>query len=328
MLSHANLTWNVIHMLSACAFSRADVVLAAAPLARVGGLAVTVLEALFVGGTVVVPTALDGDTVLSTIARERVSILFANPDLLETMVGSPAWSGTDLSSIRTGVVGGGLVQEGLLRRYLERRIVLRHGYGLTEASPVVTLLDERDVLTHSHTVGRVIGFVQARTVNEDGMSCAPGEVGELVIRGPNVTSGYWRCPEATAAASMPGGWWRTGDAASMDRDGYITHVDRVKDAMELAEGRVYPAEIERLLYGAPGIDDAAAVALDGAVVVAVVPSPGAKPDVEDLLRRLRPRLPSRETLVSVRVVSRIPRNASGKILRGEIRDAVRRARPA
>src|SRR5512134_978458 len=83
MLSHANLTWNVVHMLSACALSRADVALAAAPLTRVGGLAVTVIEALFVGGTVVIPTALDGDTVLSTIARERVSVLFANPDLLE-----------------------------------------------------------------------------------------------------------------------------------------------------------------------------------------------------------------------------------------------------
>ena len=328
MLSHANLTWNVVHMLSACAFSRADVVLAAAPLTRVGGLAVTVLEALLVGATVVIPTALDGDTLLATIARERVSVVFANPDLLEALVGARAWASADLSCIRTGVVGGGLVQEALLQRYIERGIFLRHGFGLTEGSPVVTLLDERDVRTHSRTVGKVIGFVEARIVREDGTPCAPDEVGELAVRGPNVTSGYWRRPDATAAARLPDGWWRTGDAASMDREGYVTHVDRVSDVVEVGGARVYPAEIERLLYGAPGIADAGAVGLEGTVVVAVVPAPGARPDAADLLRRLGARLPSPAFTIAVRIVGRIPRNASGKILRTELRDAVRSAPPA
>jgi fatty-acyl-CoA synthase len=288
---------------------------------------VTVLEALFVGGTVVIPTALDGGTVLATIARERVSVVFANPDLLEALVNAPAWSSADLSCIRTGVVGGGLVQEALLQRYLDRRIFLRHGFGLTEASPVVTLLDERDVRTHSRTVGKVIGFVEARTVRTDGTPCAPGEIGELVVRGPNVTSGYWRRPDATAAATLPGGWWRTGDAASMDGDGYVTHVDRVSDVIELPGERVYPAEIERLLYGTAGIVDSAAVALDGSVVVAIVPGHGVRPDVGEVMRRLRSRLPSRGITISVRVLRAVPRNASGKILRSELRAAVKSAPP-
>ncbi len=116
MLSHANVMWAVVQMVGACAFSSSDVTLAAAPFTRMGGLGVTVLPTLFTGGVVVVPPAAEGGAVLATIERARVSVLFANPDLLEAMVRAPAWADTDLSSVRTGVVGGGLVPEGLLRR--------------------------------------------------------------------------------------------------------------------------------------------------------------------------------------------------------------------
>jgi fatty-acyl-CoA synthase len=318
MLTHANLTWNALHMLAACAFSRADVTLAAAPLTRVGGLAVTVLEVLMVGGTVVIPDRVDGPTSLAAIEHERVTVLFANPDLLAAMAEAPGWPTADLSSIRTAVVGGSLVPEGLLRRYLERGVRLRHGYGLTEASPVVTLLDERDLQTRARSVGQTVGLVEARVVRPDGAWCAPGEAGELVIRGPNVTSGYWKRPDATAAAQMPDGWWRTGDAGSMDEHGYVTYLDRVGEAIELPEGRVYPAELERLLYKAPGIADAAALAVDGTLILAVVPAPGPSPDLEEIRRLLLLDLPAWKTPQLIHQVSEIPRNAAGKIVHGRL----------
>jgi fatty-acyl-CoA synthase len=220
------------------------------------------------------------------------------------------------------VVGGGLVPEGLLSRYLERGVGLRHGYGLTEASPVVTLLDERDVRTRSRSVGRTVGLVEARVARPDGTWCESGEAGELVIRGPNVTSGYWRSPDATAAARMPDGWWRTGDAGSMDEHGYVTYLDRVREAIELPEGRVYPAELERLLYGAPGVADAAALAVDGELTLVVVPAPGAAPDREEILRRLGSDLPDWKAPREIRELPEIPRNAAGKILRGRLREAL------
>lgn len=325
MLTHANLTWNALHMLTACALSRTDVTLAAAPLTRVGGLAVTVLEVLMVGGTVVIPERVDGPTALAAIESERVTVLFANPDLLAAMVEAPGWPRADLSSIRTGVVGGGLVPEGLLQRYLQRGVRLRHGYGLTEASPVVTLLDERDVETRVRSVGRTIGLVEARVVRPDGSVCEPDEAGELVIRGPNVTSGYWKRPDATATARMPDGWWRTGDAGFMDEDGYVTYLDRVGEAIELPEGRVYPAELERLLYRTPGIVDAAALAVDGQVALAVVPDPGAGPDLEVVRRRLRADLPEWKAPRAIHLVTEIPRNAAGKILRGQLCTVLRAA---
>src|SRR4029077_7098667 len=205
MLSHTNVMWEVVQMVGACAFSPSDVTLAAAPFTRMGGLGVTVLPTLFTGGAVVVPQAGEGEAVLATIERARVSVLFANPDLLDAMVRAPAWEDTDLSSVRTGVVGGGLVPEGLLRTYLERGVMLLHGYGLTEASPVVSLLDERDAVARAASVGKPLPFVEVRAVRPDGSGGGVDEVGAWGIRGPNVGEGYWHRPPVRD----PEGWLPT-----------------------------------------------------------------------------------------------------------------------
>jgi fatty-acyl-CoA synthase len=322
MLSHGNLTWNVVHMLTACAISRADVALAAAPFTRVGGLGVTVLPALFVGGTVVIPTGTDGDSVLREIERERVSVLFANPGLLDAMATAQSWPTADLGGIRTGVVGGGLVPDALLRTYLDRGVRLRHGYGLTEGAPVVTLLDERDAVTHAQSVGRPVGFVEVETRREDGRRCAADEVGEVVIRGPNVTRGYWRRTDATAAAVLPGGWFRTGYAGTIDADGYVTLEGRVSDAMRRPEGLVYPAELERLLYRTPGIADSAALLMDGRITLAIVPAAGATVSLQDVHGALAKHLPSWKLPNALAIVPSIPRNAAEKILRDSLHRAL------
>jgi fatty-acyl-CoA synthase len=312
MLSHANLTWNVIQMLVACAFAPADVTLAAAPFTRIGGLGVTVLPTLFVGGTIVVPPAPDGASVLETIERARVTVLFANPDLLEAMVRAPNWGAADLSSIRTGVVGGGLVPESLLRVYLDRGVMLRHGYGLTEAAPVVSLLGDRDA-QRADSVGRPLPFVDVRAVAPEGSACGPGEVGEWWIRGPNVSDGYWRRPPVRDAD----GWFPTGDVGSIDADGYLRFVDRASDAMKVGADVVYPATIERALYGAPGLVDAAAVDVDGRIVAAVVAQ--APFEADEALARLRATLAPHEVPSGFVEVAEIPRNAAGKVRRDDLR---------
>ena len=164
------------------AFASTDVTLAAAPFTGMGGLGVTVLPTWFAGGAVVVPPATDGPTVLATIEQARVTVVFANPDLLEGMVRAPGWSDADLSSVRTGVAAAELVPEELLRAYLDRGVRLRHGYGLTEAAPVVSLLDEREALTRADSVGKPLPFVDVRAVRPDGSVCEPGETGAWWIR--------------------------------------------------------------------------------------------------------------------------------------------------
>jgi fatty-acyl-CoA synthase len=209
----------------------------------------------------------------------------------------------------------------LLRAYLGRGVRLRHGYGLTEASPVVSLLDEREAESRLDSVGRPLPFVEVRAVRADGSACEPGEPGAWWIRGPNVSSGYWRRPPATDAD----GWFPTGDVGSIDAEGYLTFLDRASSAMSVGDGVVYPATIERALYGAPGVADVAAAEVDGRIVAAIVGEAGRRPDVPALVERLRGSLAPHEVPSEIAVVVSIPRNAAGKVRRAELVDALRAA---
>jgi fatty-acyl-CoA synthase len=315
MLSQANLLWNVAQMLAACGFGPADVTLGAATFTRMGGLGVTALPTLFAGGTVVVPDGSDGASALEAIERHRVSVVFANPDLLEQMVRAPGWRGADLSSVRTGVVGGGLVPEALLRSYLDRGVLLRHGYGLTEAAPVVSLLDERDAVTKARTVGKPLPFVEVRVARPDAAACEPGEVGEWWIRGPNVCGGYWRHPRVHDAE----GWFPTGDVGCVDAEGYLRFVGRASSAIAVGDSVVYPPVIEEALYGTAGILEAAAVGLDGKVVAAVVLAPDVILDEGSIMASLRRTLPAAAVPSELCRVDAIPRNAAGKVLIDDLR---------
>jgi fatty-acyl-CoA synthase len=282
-----------------------------------GGLGVTVLPTMFAGGTVVVPPTADGAAVLSTIERARVTLLFANPDLLQNMMRAPGWEGADLSSVRTGVVGGGLVPEPLLRVYLDRGVPLLHGYGLTEAAPIVSLLEESEAATRTGSVGRPLPFVEVRALRADRSVCEAGEVGEWWIRGPNVSAGYWRREPVRDAD----GWFPTGDVGTIDADGYLTFLDRSSSVMRVDGVAAYPATIERVLYGTLGLSDVAAVDVDGRIVVGIVAE--TEVDANDLLLGLRVTLAPHEVPHEVRQVSEIPRNAAGKVRRDALRQLLR-----
>jgi len=297
-----------------CAIGPTDVTLAAAPFTRMGGLGVTVLPTLFAGGTVVGPPSADGPAVLDTIERSRVTVVFANPDLLQEMMRAPGWEDADLSSVRTGVVGGGLAPEALIRAFLDRGVPLLHGYGLTEAAPIVSLLPAQDAATRTGSVGRPMPFVEVRSVRSDGSICGPGEVGEWWIRGPNVSAGYWR----RAPVRDADGWFPTGDIGVIDADGYLTFIDRASSVMRVGDVAVYPATIERALYGAPGLVDVAAVDVDGCIVVGVVADAAIDPD--DLLPVVSASVAPHDVPHEVRLLTEIPRNAAGKVRRDALRE--------
>lgn len=315
-LTHANITSEVEQMVRACAVTSTDAALGAAPFTRMGGLGVIVLPALHAGGRVVVPPSTDGTALLETIEGQRVTIVFANPDHLESMRGSSRWPAADLSVVRTGVVGGGLVPDSLLRAYLDRGITLRHGYGLSEASPVVSILDEADAVTHADSVGRALPLVEIRCVRPDRTACEPGEPGEWEVRGPNVCAGYWRGDPVTT----DDGWFPTGDIGTIDAEGYLRILDRASSAMTVGNTVVYPATIERAVYGTPGVLDAGAVELDGRIVLAIVEQPGAHVDPVAISNELGQKLAPANRPAVVQVVEAIPRNQAGKIIRSELRD--------
>jgi fatty-acyl-CoA synthase len=328
MLTHANVTWNVVNFLSCADFRGDDVTIAVAPFFRVGGTGVNVLPVLFLGGTVVVPTGADADDILQLIERHRVTVGFGNPDSLQALVEAPAWPAADLSSVRFILTGGAPVPERLIRLFLERDLSLLQGYGLSEAGPLALLLDHEHALEKIGSAGRPPLLVDTRIERADGTAAAAGETGELLVRGPNVMAGYWRQPEATARALSSDGWLRTGDAARSDDDGFLWIVDRIADAFESDGQVVYPGDVERVLLEHPAVADAGVAQIAGAdvspaIVALVVRMPGAEATDRDVMEFARARLPAAQAPATLTFVDRLPRSSVGKLVRSELRALAR-----
>ncbi len=326
MLTHANVTWNAINVLSVADIRATDVTIAIAPFFRVGGTGVNVLPVLFMGGTVVVPEEASSEVILDDMERHGVTIGFANPDLLATLSRAPRWSTADLSSLRYVMTGGAPVPEGLIRRYLERGITLLQGYGLSEAAPVVMLLDPDSALAKVGSAGKPALLVDITIVDGQGRDMRPGQVGELWVRGPNVMAGYWRDPQATRDVLTPDGWLRTGDAARLDDDGFVFIVDRVRDGYTTGGIVVYPGAVERVLQGHPAVSDVGVVGVaqpggDDVGVAFVVLAPGGTASAQELLAFARTHLAAPEMLSVIEFVDRLPRSSVGKLQRDRLREA-------
>jgi len=320
MLTHANLTWNALNGLSCLDVRGDDVTIAMVPFFRAGGTGVNVLPVLFQGGTVVIPETTAPDEVFRLIARHRVTIGFGNPDLLDALTRSPLWRTTDLTSLRACVTGGAPVPERLLQAYHQREVPLLQGYGQSEAGPLVSVLDAVNALRKLGSVGRPVMFVDARIAGTDGADCAVGQIGELLVRGPNVMAGYWNRPDATRRVFDEHGWLRTGDAAYADAEGCLFIVGRVEDAYVAAGEIVHPGLAERLLLQHPSVAEACVLGGEHGAVAYVVRSEGAPGSIgSDLLALCRDRLPVSACPTLIRFVGALPRNASGKILRSELR---------
>jgi fatty-acyl-CoA synthase len=328
MLTHGNVTWNVVNVLSRADFRGGDVTIAIAPFFRVGGTGVNVLPTLFLGGTVVVPDDVTGDGLLGVIERHRVSVGFGNPDVLDELAHAGRWQVADLSSIRFILTGGAPVPERLIRAYHDRGVALVQGYGLSEAGPVALLLDAERSLRKIGSAGRPPLLVDIRIVDPDGHDVEPGQTGELLVHGPNVMAGYWRRPAETGEVLVTGGWLRTGDAARTDDEGDVWIVDRV-DARFVTGGRtVYPGDVERQLMTHPAVADAGVVPTsmpDGDVVGAaiVVLRPGSTIAETELIEFARRRLAPHEVPRSITIVERLPRSSVGKLLRADLRALLR-----
>jgi len=326
MLTHGNVTWNVVNLLTCADFRSGDVTIALAPFFRVGGTGVNVLPVLFMGGTVVVPDDVHPDNILRLTEQHHVTVGFANPDILQSLARSPLWPAADLSGVRFLITGGAPVPEPLIRAYLQRGLTLLQGYGLSEAAPVALLLQPESALTKVGSAGTPPLFVDTKIAGPSGADVGPGQAGELLIRGPNVMAGYWNRPEDTAAALTPDGWLRTGDAARPDQDGYIWIVGRIADSF-ISHGQVvHPGDVERVLLSHPAVADAgvAPVRASGKEQVAeafVVVATGTQTTEQELLAWSREHLATHQVPAFVTFVARLPRNSVSKLIRAGLQDA-------
>jgi fatty-acyl-CoA synthase len=299
------------------------VALVSAPLFHTAGLNMLTLPVLLKGGTCVLADAFDPGGTLDLIERHRITFMFGVPAMFDQVARHPRWADADLSSVRMLSCGGSPVPTSLIATYQQRDLTFMQGYGMTEASPGVLFLDAEHAVSKAGSAGVQHFFSDVRVVLPDLTPAAPGETGEVVVRGPHVMQGYWGLPDETAA-SFADGWFRSGDAARVDEDGYATIVDRLKDTIISGGENIYPAEVENALLTHPDIVECAVIGVPddkwGEVPRAVVVArEGAALDPDEVLASLAGRLAKYKTPKSVVIVDALPRTASGKLLKARVR---------
>jgi acyl-CoA synthetase (AMP-forming)/AMP-acid ligase II len=285
------------------------------------------LSCIMMGATCIPHAVFDPSAVLERIGKERISVLPGPPSLYQALLAHPDRAKYDLSALRVAVTGAAPVPVELvhrMRKELGFEIVLT-AYGLTESSGTVTMcLQSDDAETISTTSGRPIPGVEVRCVGAEGREVPRGEPGEIQVRGFNVMRGYLDDPQETAKAIDSEGWLHTGDVGTMDARGYLRITDRIKDLYIYSGFNCYPAEIENLMYRNPGIAQVAVVGVPdekmGEVGMAfVVPRPGAELTPAGVIAWCRENMANYKVPRRVEIVGALPTNASGKVLKYELR---------
>jgi fatty-acyl-CoA synthase len=333
VLTHGNITWNTVNQLAHVDVLSTDVALCAAPLFHVTGLGQVSMPTLLKGGTVVVVSKFDAGSFLAAIEQRRATSFAAVPTMLQMLCDHPDWESTDLSSLRYVVYGGSPTTERVATAWLSRGVVLQQGYGMTEAAPGVFMALPAGSQERPVSSGVPHFFTDVQLQGPDGeRTSGPGR-GELLVRGPHVFAGYWQCPEETSEALTDDGWYRSGDVVRIDDDGWAYIVDRVKDLIISGGENIYPAEVEAVITELPEVSEAAVVAVPdekwGEVGCAYVClRAGAELDEASLRTHLEQRLARYKVPRYLVLRDELPRNATGKLLRAQLRDEARHEHPS
>jgi fatty-acyl-CoA synthase len=328
IITHGMTFWNAVNLGGPALVDPLTVHLAVLPLFHTGGLNCYANPVFHAGGTVAVMREFDPGRCLALLADRGNGLthFFAVPAHYLFMSQHPDFAATDLSHLKVCGVGGAPCALSILQAWADKGLPLAQGFGMTETSPAVMVLDAGMALAKAGSVGLPVLHNEVRLVDENGDDVtAPETIGELWVKGPNITPGYWNRPEATAEA-ITDGWLHTGDAAVRDADGHYRIVDRWKDMYISGGENVYPAEVENVIYQLPAVAEVAVIGVPdprwgevGEAVIAV--KPGHTLAEADVLRHCRDRLARFKQPKSVRFVAALPRNATGKVLKRELRAA-------
>ncbi len=325
MVPHRMTAWNGWNTAVCWGLTESDVSPVFTPLYHAGGLGAFFVPILAAGGTVVLHAGFDPAEIWATFAKERCTVVLGVPTIWKMLLEHPSFESADLSSIRWLISGGAPLPLYLIEAYQARGIVFKQGYGLTEVGVNCFAMSVEESVAKKGSIGRPLMMTDAKLVDEAGAEVPVGEVGELCLRGPHVSKGYWKNRTATAAALDDDGFFHTGDLARKDEDGFFTIAGRRKDMLISGGVNVYPAEIEGELLLHPAVMDAAVVGVPdptwGEVGVAfVVLRPGESAGKEELLAFAEARLARYKLPKDVVFVEDLPRTAYGKVVKGELKD--------
>ncbi|KIU13611.1 long-chain-fatty-acid--CoA ligase [Mycolicibacterium llatzerense] len=300
-----------------------DVILGCLPLFHVFGLTCGLNAAVKAGALLTLVPRFEAAKALQVVARDRVTVLEGVPTMYAAMLNSSQAAGADMSSLRTCITGGAPMPVEILKAFEKKfDCAIYEGYGLSETAPIACF-NQPGHQRRPGTIGIPVRGCALRIVSEDGEDVPDGLPGEIAIQGENVMKGYWNRPEATAEA-IPDGWFRTGDIATRDGDGYYTIVDRKKDLIIRGGYNVYPREVEEVLYEHPAVAEAAVIGIKHAVLgeeigAAVALKRGTHAEAEELKAFVRDRVAAYKYPREVWLVDSLPKGPTGKILRREVK---------
>ncbi|GAA1124417.1 long-chain fatty acid--CoA ligase [Citricoccus alkalitolerans] len=327
MLTHGNLTWNSFNVITDFDIMSDSVALMIAPMFHVASLGMGVLPTLLKGGTLVLEPRFEPGRVLELIERHRATFISGVPTTYQLLAEHPNWESADISSLRQLTCGGSAVPLRVLEAYEKKGLSFTNGYGMTETSPGATTLPARYSRAKQGSAGLPQFHTFVRIVDPMGEVCAPGEVGEIQVQGPNVIKAYWNRPEATVdsfVVAEDGSWLKTGDMGYQDEEGFVFISDRLKDMIISGGENIYPAQVEQEISQLDGVAAVAVIGVPdekwGEVPRAViVVRDGHELTEEQVIGHLNGKLARYKIPKSVVFTEEMPRTASGKIRKPDLR---------
>jgi fatty-acyl-CoA synthase len=323
MIPRRMVLWNAFNTVISWQLRECDIAPIFTPLFHAGGLSVFLPPMVAIGGTIVLHRGFDGEEICRTLEQEQVTVIFAVPTILKLLLDVPGFGNVSLRHVRWLISGGAPLPTYLIEEYHKRGVVLKQGYGLTEVGVNCFAMSAEESLRKPGSIGKPVMFTQAKLIGPAGSALPADEVGELLLRGPHLSKGYWNNPQETRAALDEDGWFRTGDLARCDAEGFFYLVGRRKEMFISGGENVYPAEIEQVLLSHPAIQDAAVIGVPdskwGEVGVAyLVARTQGRVAPEKILEFIGLRLARYKLPKLIWFLDALPRNASGKIIKDEL----------
>jgi fatty-acyl-CoA synthase len=324
VLTQNAIQWNAINSMHLHDMTSADHILTVIPLFHVGGLNNQTTPALHCGATVTLHRRFHPADTLQAISADQPSLTCLVPATMQACLDSPVWAKTDFSRLRIVLTGSTTVPQSLCEPFRERGVHVLEMYGATETGPLAIYTRPDSAADKVGSTGLPALHCQVRVVDPAGQQLPPGEAGEIVIKGPNVLFEYWG-NEAATAEVLRNGWYHTGDIGYRDEDGYYFIQDRKKNTIISGGENVYPAEVERVLYNHPGIQDVAVIGQPDpqwqeVPVAVIVPKAGATLDEAELRTFMEGQLARFKIPHRFIFTDTLPKNAMGKIQHFRVRE--------
>ncbi|GIN84718.1 acid--CoA ligase [Heyndrickxia sporothermodurans] len=322
VLSQNNMFWNAINNMLAIDLTSNDRSIILLPLFHIGGIGLFAFPTLFSGGTIVIPGKFEPVKVLSMIEEHQITIVMGVPTIHQALLNCPAFQTTNLQSVRWFYNGGAPCPYEIIKAFVDNGFLFGQGFGMTETSPSLFMLTKEDAIRKMGSIGKPVIYSEYKLIDTQGNVVDPGEVGELVVRGPNVMKEYWKRPEATNEA-IKDGWLFTGDLAKVDGEGFLYIVGRRKEMIISGGENIYPLEVEQVISQLSDINEVAVVGVPdskwGEVPTAfAVKAKESNMTQEDVLEHCKRLLAKYKIPKEIIFLEELPKNATGKIQKNHL----------